>query len=121
MNNNQEERLVDNIIKGIQEKKGYGITVVDLRNINETICNFFIICKGNSPSHLEAIVESIAEFTRKQANKKPTAVDGFRNAQWIAMDYTDVIVHVFLPETHDFYDIENLWTDAVITHIEDIN
>ena len=121
MNTKQEEKLVDNIIKGIQEKKGYDITVVDLRNIHETICNYFIICKGNSPSHLEAIVESIAEFARKYANEKPTAVDGLRNAQWVAMDYTDVIVHALLPEAHDFYDIENLWTDAQITHIENID
>lgn len=112
--------LVEKIIEGIQEKKGYDIAVVNLENIEETICNYFIICQGNSPSHVSAITESVAKFAREQAGAKPSAVDGLRNAQWVAMDYTDVIVHIFTPDAHEFYDLENLWTDADITKIEDI-
>lgn len=113
--------LVDKIIEGIQEKKGYDIAVVNLENIEETICNYFIICQGNSPSHVTAITESVAKFAREQAGAKPSAVDGLRNAQWVAMDYADVLVHVFLPETRSYYNLENLWADAQLTQIPDID
>lgn len=112
--------LVEKIIEGIQEKKGFDIAVVDLRNIEETICDYFIICQGNSPSQVTAITESVEKFAREKAGAKPTAIDGLHNAQWVAMDYTDIIVHIFTPDAHDFYDLENLWTDAKITKIEDI-
>ena len=112
--------LVEKIIEGIQEKKGFDIAVVNLKNIEETICNYFIICQGNSPTHVAAITESVAKFAREQADAKPSAVDGLRNAQWVAIDYTDVMVRIFTPDAHEFYDLENLWTDADITKIEDI-
>lgn len=116
----KENLLVEKIIEGIQEKKGFDIKVINLKQIEETICNYFVICQGNSPSHVTAITESVSEFARKGAMAKPTAVDGLKNAQWVAMDYTDVIVHIFTPDSHDFYDLENLWTDAEITEIENI-
>ncbi len=95
--------------------------MTDLRSIGDTICQYFIICQGNSPSQVEAIADSIVEFTRKQKQVKPTAIDGLRNAEWVAMDYSDIIVHVFLPAAHDFYDIEHLWEDAKLTYLPDID
>ncbi len=118
---NETQQLVHAITEGIQEKKGKQIVVADLSNIGDTICKFFVICQGNSPSHINAITESVAEFTRKNAQAKPTAVDGLRNAEWVAMDYSDVIVHIMLPEAHDFYDIEHLWADAQLTQIPDVD
>lgn len=70
---------------------------------------------------MQAIAESIGESARLKAHAKPVAVDGLRNAEWVAMDYTDIIVHVFLPQTRDFYDIEHLWADAQLTSLPDID
>lgn len=117
----KQKKLVDKIIEGIQEKKGKDIVIADLTPIDDTICNYFIVCQGNSPSHLEALAQSIAYTVHRDLNEKPVAVDGFRNAEWIAIDYVDVMVHIFLPERHDFYNIENLWADAQLTQIPNID
>ena len=97
------------------------IVIADLTNIDDTICKYFVICQGNSPSQVIAIVDSIKEFTRKGAGTKPSAIDGQRNAEWVAMDFSDVLVHVFLPEARNFYNLEHLWADAKLTTIPDID
>ena len=107
----QTKELVNVIIEGIQEKKGSQIVVADLSEIEGTICKNFIICQGNSPAQVEAITESIAEMARKKLGEKPAHVVGLENAQWVAMDYTDVIAHVFLPDVREYYDLEHLWED----------
>lgn len=118
---NNTELLIDKIVKGMQDKKAHDIVVVDLSPIEDTICKAFVICTGNSPSHIQALVDSIEDTTRKEAASKPTAVAGLRNSQWVAMDYSDVIVHIFLPEERDFYDLEHLWADARLTEIADLD
>ena len=118
---NETKKLIEQITEGIQDKKGKKIVIADLTQIDDTICNYFIICQGNSPSQVTAIVESVKEFARKGANAKPYAVDGLRNAQWVAMDYADVLVHVFLPEAREFYNLETLWADARLTQIPDLD
>ena len=92
---NDTKVLIEKIKEGIQEKKGKNIIIADLTSIEDTICKYFVICQGNSPSQVSAIVDSIREFTRKGADSKPFAIDGLRNAEWVAMDYSDVLVHVF--------------------------
>ena len=114
-------QLVDTIIKGIQEKKGANIVVADLNSIEGAICHFFVICQGNSPSQVEAITESVGEFARKEKGEEPTAVAGLENAQWVAMDYTDIMVHIFLPDVREYYDLEHLWEDADLTHVPDLD
>lgn len=118
---NNTKVLIEKIKEGIQEKKGKNIIIADLTSIEDTICKYFVICQGNSPSQVSAIVDSIREFTRKGADSKPFAIDGLRNAEWVAMDYSDVLVHVFLPETRDFYNLEHLWADAKLTQIPDLD
>lgn len=118
---NETKELIQQIIEGIQDKKGKKIVVADLTQIGDTICNYLVICQGNSPSQVTAIVESIREFARKNTGIKPFAVDGLRNAEWVAMDYSDVLVHVFLPEAREFYDLEHLWADAKLTQIPDLD
>ena len=113
--------LVETIIKGIQEKKGQHIVVADLQNIEGTITNYFVICQGNSPSQVEAMTESIGDMARKQMGEKPSQVAGLENAQWVAMDYADVMVHIFLPDVRAYYDLEHLWDDARLTEIEDLD
>lgn len=121
MRMSEAKTLVQKITEGIQEKKGKNIVVADLTSIDDAICKYFVICQGNSPSQVTAIVDSVREYTRKEVNEKPTAIDGLRNAQWVAMDYSDVLVHVFLPETRNFYNLEYLWADAKLTRISDLD
>lgn len=118
---NEAKQLIQQITEGIQEKKGKNIVVADLTQIGDTICNYFIICQGNSPSQVTAIVESVKEYARKGAHVRPYSIDGLRNAEWVAMDYADVLVHVFLPEVRSFYDLEHLWADAQLTQIPDLD
>lgn len=115
------ETLVETIVRGIQEKKGKDIIVADLSNIDGAICRNFVICQGGSPAQVEAIADSVSTMAREQLDEKPTRVIGLQNAQWVAMDYGDVLVHVFLPDTRKFYDLEHLWADAPLTSIPDLD
>ena len=118
---NQTSQLVETITKGIQEKKGQRIVVADLQGIESAISNYFIICQGNSPSQVEAITESVSDMARELLGEKPTTVVGLENAQWVAMDYGDVLVHIFVPDMREFYDLEHLWDDAELTQIPDLD
>ena len=117
----QKTTLVETITRGIQEKKGANIVVADLNGIDGAICNYFIICQGSSPAQVEAITESIGDFARKELGEKPSKVAGLENAQWVAMDYGDVLVHVFLPDVRAYYDLEHLWEDANLIQIPDLD
>ena len=114
-------KLVQAIVKGIQEKKGQDITIADLSGIDGAIARYFVICQGNSPSQVEAIADSVSETARIEAGEKPVHVVGLPQAYWVAMDYVDVLVHVFVPEARDFYNIENLWQDAQIVNVPNID
>lgn len=116
-----KNQLVEKIIEGIQEKKGSKIVVVDLNKVEGTITNYFVICQGNSPTQVEAIAESVADFVRKDLKEKPISAVGIGSSQWVAIDFVDVMVHVFLPEMREFYDLEHLWADADITEIPDLD
>ena len=118
---NETKALIEAITEGIQDKKGKRIVIADLTEIDDTICNYFIICQGNSPSQVTAIVESIHERARVEAHLKPYAVDGLRNANWVAMDYGEVLVHIFLPEARQIYDLEHLSADAKLNEIPDLD
>ena len=117
----QTTTLVETITRGIQEKKGDNIVVANLNGIDGAICNYFIICQGSSPAQVEAITESIGDFARNELNEKPPKVAGLENAQWVAMDYGDVLVHIFLPDVREYYDLEHLWDDAKLTRIPDLD
>ena len=118
---NDSKFLVEKIAEGLPDKKGKKIVIADLTDIDDTICKYFVICQGDSPSQLAAITDSIWDYVREETGQKPTAIDGLRNTQWIAMDYSDVMVHIFLPEAREFYNLENLWADAKLTNIPDID
>ena len=115
----QTKTLVETIIKGIQEKKGNNIVVADLDGIDGTICRNFIICQGNSPTQVDAITDSVIDTVRDELHEKPVRTIGRENALWVAMDYTDVLVHIFVPDVRQYYDLEHLWADAKLTHIAD--
>lgn len=115
------KELVKTITEAIQEKKGSNIIIADLKKIEGTICQYFVICTGNSPTQVEAITESIGDMVRERLKEKPAHVVGLENAQWVAMDYTDVLVHIFLPDVRTYYDLEHLWEDATLTTIPDLD
>ncbi len=115
------KEIIEQITEAIQEKKGKGITIVDMEKLGNSICDYFVICQGNSPAQVSAITDSVEEMVRVGCRRKPYAIDGLRNAQWVAMDYGDVLVHIFLPDVRAFYDIEHLWADAKITNIPDLD
>ncbi len=113
--------LTKTIIDGIQERKGRGITIVDLSEIESAAANEFIICQGSSSMQVTAIADSIREYVQKHSGVKPYNYDGYRNAQWIVIDYGSTLVHVFMPETREHYNLEDLWSDAKITEVPDLD
>ena len=117
----EAQDVIKQIIEGIQDKKGKGIVVVDMLKLGNSICDYFVICQGNSPTQVSAITDSIEDTVRINCKKKPYSIDGLRNSQWVAMDYGDILVHIFLPDVRKFYDIEHLWADATLTEIADID
>jgi ribosome-associated protein len=112
------DQLIAHIIKGIEEVKGNDIDILDLREIENTVCDYFIICNGNSNTQVNAIVNSIQKTVSKSLKDKPWHIEGSDNAEWILMDYVNVVVHVFQKHIREYYDIESLWGDAKITSIE---
>lgn len=117
----ETELLVKKIVEGLQEKKGKNIVTVDLSNLSGALCQYFVICTGNTPTQVSALSDSVWEMVRKDLDEKPLTVDGNRGADWIGLDYGTVIVHIFLPELRGFYNIENLWADSKINVIPDLD
>lgn len=109
------------IIEGIQERKGRDITIVDLSKVEGATLERFIICQGNSSMQVTAIADSIREYLLEKARIKPYNYDGYRNAQWIVIDYGDTLVHVFTPDARQYYNLEELWSDAEITKVADLD
>lgn len=117
-----ENRNLDQLItEGIQERKGKGITIVDLSGVEGAGMDRFIICEGTSSMHVSSIADSIREYVQKEGGIKPYNYDGYRNSQWIVIDYGSVLVHVFIPETRQLYNLEELWSDGKITEIPDLD
>ena len=109
------------IVDAIQDKKGRGITVMDLSHIESAPAQEFIICEGRSPQQVAAIADNVREELLDKARIKPFNYDGYRNSQWIVIDYGDTMVHVFLPDVRQMYRLEELWGDAKITQVPDLD
>jgi|TARA_R110000787_G_scaffold71771_1_gene159776 ribosome-associated protein len=112
------DQLITQIIKGIEEVKGQDIEILDLRDIENTVCDYFIICNGNSNTQVNAIVNSVQKTVSKAIQEKPWHVEGSNNAEWVLLDYVHVVVHVFQKQIREFYNIEGLWGDAKSVIIE---
>lgn len=117
----KEEDIINLIIEGIQERKGRGITLVDMKKVDGATIDGFVICQGNTPMQVTAIADSVREYLQKEAGIKPYNYDGYRNAQWIVIDYGEILVHVFTPDTRQYYNLEELWSDADITAVPDLD
>lgn len=121
MTSNKEvpsNQLLDNIIKGIEKVKGNDITIMDLRDIENTVCDYFILCNGSSNTQVNAISGSIQKVVSRNIHQKPWHIEGESNAEWVLLDYVDIVVHVFQKRFREHYDIEGLWGDAKITYLE---
>ena len=113
------EILAEYIVDGIREKKGQHIVKVDLRGHGNAVSDFFVICHGSSDRQVDAIADSIVETVRDRCGDRPNTVEGKQNAEWILLDYVDVVVHVFQEKLRDLYSIEDLWADVPIEQIGD--
>ena len=111
-NNTQE--ILSSILEGIQKVKGQDITILDLREIENAVCSYFVIGTGNSNTQVGAISGAV----QRQTPQKPWHIEGEQNAEWILLDYVDIVVHIFQRPIREYYDIEGLWGDAQITHIK---
>ena len=109
--------LIEKIVMGISDVKGQDIEMIDLRKIENRICDFYIICSGNSNTHVSAILESVKRKVSKTLKEKPSHTEGEENAEWILLDYINVVVHIFQKPVRDFYRIEELWGDCKINTI----
>ncbi|MDG1014243.1 MAG: ribosome silencing factor [Flavobacteriaceae bacterium] len=117
-NTTSSDNLITFTIDGIEDVKGQNIIILDLRDIENTVCDYFIICDGTSNTQVNAIVNSVQKKVSKNIKEKPWHIEGSENAEWVLMDYVDVVVHIFQKHIRQYYDIENLWGDAKITQIK---
>ena len=104
--------LIEKIVIGISDVKGQDIEMIDLRKIENRICDFYIICSGNSNTHVSAILDSVKKKVSKTLKEKPSHTEGEENAEWILLDYINVVVHIFQKQVRAFYGIEELWGDC---------
>jgi ribosome-associated protein len=110
----EAEALAEIAVLGMQEKKGIDIVTMDLRKLKSSFADFFVICHGTSDRQVEAIADGVEEEIRKATGEKPLHREGAEQAEWILLDYVNVVVHIFQQEKRSFYGIEELWGDAQI-------
>jgi len=113
------QKLSELIVKGMQEKKAAEIVLMDLRKVKNAVADFFVICSGNSDKQLDAIADSVDTEVNKGLKENPWHVEGKNNKEWMILDYTNVVVHIFRKDRRSFYALEKLWGDAEITAIEE--
>ena len=114
--NEGSAQLAATIAEGMLKRKAREVVTLDLSKLNNAVCNYFVICHGTSRTQLEAIADAVQEEVLKHEGGKPWHKEGFENAEWILLDYVDVVVHIFRQESRDFYQLEKLWADAKIKH-----
>ncbi len=112
------DNLISNIIEGIENVKGVNVNILDLREIENVACQYFIVCTGNSSTQVNAITNSVKKCVSKSMSEKPWHVEGLENCKWVLMDYVDVVLHIFNEETREYYKIEELWEEATSTLVE---
>jgi len=109
--------LLDAIVEGMEERKGKNITILNISKLDNRVTDYFVICDADSKTHVNSIADSVEDMVIKLTNEKAYHAEGHQNSEWILIDYINIVVHVFLRETREFYNIEGLWGDADITTI----
>jgi ribosome-associated protein len=114
----EEEKTINYIIEGIKEKKGKEIVSIDLTKLDNAVCSYFVICHGDSSTQINAIANWVEKVMEDKRNEKAWQKQGFENAQWILLDYVDIVIHIFQKESRDFYNLESLWADGYLSKFE---
>lgn len=109
------ELIADQAVHGMQEKKARDVIKIDLRKLGSAVADFFVLCHGDSDRQVAAIADSVLDEVRKELDEYPFSKEGYREAEWILIDYVNVVIHVFQREKREFYGIEDLWGDGDIT------
>lgn len=115
----EAEKLLSSIKEGIFEKKGLNVLKIDLRKLENRITDYFVICHAASTTLVSTLCDAVEDKVRKETGLKPVHVEGLDNSFWVLLDYGEVIVHIFLEEYRNFYNLESLWSDAAIEVLED--
>ena len=110
--------LLETIIEGILEVKGIDTSILNLKKIETAVCKYFVICSGTSNTHVSSIADNVKKNVSKEIQEKPWHIEGLNTSEWVLIDYSDIVVHVFQEKTRDFYRLEDLWGDAEIRTIE---
>lgn len=113
--------LCDAIVEGMQENKAKDITILDLRGIQNRVTDFFVICSGDSSTHVDGINNAVSRFVRKELQERPWGAEGKGPSEWVLLDYVSVIAHIFQRDARSFYDLEDLWADAQRTDIPNLD
>ena len=114
------EVLLETIIKGIQEVKGIDSIILNLKKIETAVCKYFVICSGASNTHVSSIADSVRNIVSKERQEKPYNIEGLNTSEWVLLDYSDIVIHVFQQKTREFYKLEDLWGDAEIKIIDNL-
>ncbi len=112
INISESQQLCDTIVEGMQENKASDIVILDLREIESAVCDFFVISTGESSTQVDGISSSLVRYTREKIKERPWKIEGQHNSEWVLIDYVSVVAHVFYKDTRSFYDLEDLWADA---------
>ena len=116
----ESKELIDLIIDSIQDIKGKNIVKLDLRELDSSPTDHFIICEGESSTQIKSISSNINKRVKQEMGLYPSSREGIQDSNWVLVDYFDVVVHVFYPKTREFYDLEDLWSDAKFTEYENL-
>ena len=112
-------QLANKIVEAIQNKNGRDVTLLDMKDVENSICDYFVICHGTSTTHVDAISDSVEQKVKEDIQEKPYRKEGQNNLTWVLMDYENVVVHIFQEEYRNFYNLEDLWADAKVKKFED--
>lgn len=115
--NSESTELCEAIVEGMKENKANDIVVLDLRHLESAVCDYFVLCSGDSTTHVDGISNAVTRYVRKSIKEKPWHIEGKTNSDWILLDYINVVGHIFYKEARSFYDIEELWSDANKTNV----
>ncbi len=117
-NNSPFPALVRAIVDGMEDVKAKNITILNMENLENSVCDYFVICEGTSNTQVKAISNSVDRNVREHTSEKPWHTEGLENAEWVLIDYVNTVVHIFQSEARQFYDLEGLWGDAEVTVLE---
>lgn len=115
----EASRVTESIVKGLFEKKGEKVALIDLRNIENRICDYFVITHAASTKQVDSLAWSVEDIVRKETGQKPFHIEGRENCIWVLLDYGDILVHIFQQPYRDFYNLESLYADGRLTMLED--